>query len=177
MKSSGVSISVIITAILLFCGTSCVKIDEYPIEPKIEYESFGKIFNPYLGAYDRGIFKISFTDGDGDIGLSSSDTEHPYKYNFYITYYEIQNGDTVQVIFTWDNNVTDTIPPDTLTHNARIPYLLREGVSKSIKGEIEDTLQIYNFNSGYDTIMFEAYIVDRALHKSNTVTTPLIIRK
>jgi len=73
-------------------------------------------------------------------------------------------------------NISDSTY-DTIYHNARIPVLTPDGSNKSIKGEIEDTLFIYNYESEFDTIMFEAYIVDRALHKSNTIETPIIIRK
>ena len=43
------------------------------------------------------------------------------------------------------------------------------------KGEIEIEVFINNAFSDYDTIRFDAYIVDRALHKSNTIQTPEII--
>lgn len=158
--------------LLIIAGVvySCKKTEEYPVIPAIKYENFIKLYNS-----DRGVFKISFTDGDGDIGLTQNDTLPPYEYNLFITYYEIQYGDTVEVILTKYNHETGQY--DTLTFNGRIPMLTPEGSNKSIKGEIEDTLFIYNYSSDFDTIMFDAYIVDRALNKSNIIQTPLIIRK
>ncbi|MCD4791393.1 MAG: hypothetical protein K8R37_15470 [Bacteroidales bacterium] len=158
--------------LLIIAGVfySCKKMEEYPVIPAIEYENFIKLYNS-----DRGVFKISFTDGDGDIGLTQNDTLPPYEYNLFITYYEIHYGDTVEVILTKYNHETGQY--DTLTFNGRIPMLTPEGSNKSIKGEIEDTLFIYNYSSDFDTIMFDAYIVDRALNKSNIIQTPLIIRK
>ena len=154
---------------------SCEKKEEYPIIPKIKFENFLKIYNPDLGIFERGVLKISFTDGDGDIGLYQWDTVAPYDYNFFITYYEIQNGDTVEVFITKYNEQTGE--DDTLNFHARIPILTPGGSNKSIKGEIEDTLFIYNYNSSFDTIMYKAYIKDRALHESNSILTPLIVRR
>jgi len=154
---------------------ACRKAETYPIIPEIKFESYLRLYNPTLNVYDRGVLKISFTDGDGDIGLRQDQTAPPYDYNFFIDYFEIQYGDTVQVFPTIIDPGTGEI--DTLTFNQRIPYLTPLGSIKSIEGDIEDTLQAYNFNSTFDTIMFTAYIVDRALHKSNTIITPLIVRK
>jgi hypothetical protein len=154
---------------------ACKKAETYPIIPEIKFESYLRLYNPTLNAFDRGVLKISFTDGDGDIGLRQDQTAFPYDYNFYISYFEIQNGDTVRVYPTITDPGTGEV--DTLTFDQRIPYLTPLGTIKSIQGEIEDTLQAYNFNSTFDTIMFKAYIVDRALHESNTITTPLIIRR
>jgi hypothetical protein len=150
---------------------SCTKEEQFPIVPEIKYESFIRLFNPNSGLFERGVLTISFTDGDGDIGLRPSDTVPPYDYNLFIDYFEIQNGDTVKVA------IIDPISLDTITFNQRIPILTPGGSNKSIKGEIEDTLFIYNYSSPFDTIMFELYIVDRALHQSNVIQTPLILRK
>ncbi|MBM3436367.1 MAG: hypothetical protein FJY07_09165 [Bacteroidetes bacterium] len=133
--------------------------------PEIKFESLLKIYNPATMVYDRGVLKISFKDGDGDIGLTESDVLPPYDYNFFISYFEMQYGDTVRVIVSDSNEF-----------NARIPVLTPEGVNKSIKGEIEDTLFIYNYQSDFDTVKFDAYILDRALHKSNVITTGWFIR-
>jgi hypothetical protein len=155
--------------------TSCNKGDEYPDEPLIEFMSFSKVYNSTTGIYDRGVLKLSFTDGDGNIGLTDSDTIYPYDYNLYITYFEVQNGDTVKVPLVYWDNVLQRY--DTLSHNARIPMLTPAGQEKAIKGEIEDILDIYNFQSSFDTLLFEIYVVDRSLNKSNVIITPRIVRK
>jgi hypothetical protein len=161
----------ILFTILVFTAISCGKEEDFPVVPEIKYESFLRLYNPNSGLFERGVLTISFTDGDGDIGLRPRDTVPPYDYNFFIDYYEIQFGDTVKV------DIIDPISLDTLTFNQRIPMLTPGGANKSIKGEIEDTLFIYNYSSPFDTIMFEMYIVDRALHQSNVIQTPLILRK
>ena len=151
----------------LLIGTlySCNNEEEYPIIPEIEYEGFTKLWNPNTMIYERGVLKISFKDGDGDIGLKNSETEPPYDYNLFVKYYEYQNGDTVRVVIADSNEF-----------NARIPMLTPQGSNKAIKGDIEDTLFMYNYLADFDTIMFDVYLVDRALHKSNTVSTGWFLR-
>jgi len=156
--------------LLVIFITSCIKVEEYPIVPEIKFEDFVLLQNIQTGEIERGVLKISFKDGDGDIGLKQTETEPPYDYNLFVTYFEIQNGDTVEVV------ITDPETGDTATFNARIPILTPKGNNKSIKGEIEDTLFINNPFSDFDTIMYEVYLVDRALHKSNIIQTPLILR-
>lgn len=167
--------------ILFILGVmSCKKVEKFPIVPHIEFLGFEKIYNPDLEIYDRGVISFSFEDGDGDIGLNSGDTFPPfnadseYHYNLIITYYEMQNGELNEVPILWYNPQTEKY--DTLSLSARIPDLTPQGINKAISGEVYDTLFIYNFNSDFDTIKFEAYIFDRALHPSNIIATPLIER-
>ena len=58
--------------------------------------------------------------------------------------------------------------PSTL--NMRIPRL-SDNTPESISGEIYLDLYANNPFSPFDTIRYELYIVDRALHHSNTITT------
>jgi hypothetical protein len=153
---------------------ACRKKDVYPVEPEIKFENFITIYNYGQSYPERGVLVFSFTDGDGDIGLFQDDTIPPYDYNLFISYFEIQNGDTIEVFLTQTDPATGDV--DTLNFNGRIPILTPFGSNKSISGEVEDTIFIHNPASPFDTIMFKAYIVDRALHHSNTITTPLIVR-
>ena len=146
--------------------SSCIKKEEYPFVTHIEYVDFTKIQNS-LGIDEKGILKISFTDGDGDIGLAPGDTFGPfsrdsaYYYNFFIKYFEKQKGIIKEIELPFPNN-------------SRIPFLTPSGKNKALKGDIEITLFINNPLTTYDTILFQAYIVDRALHKSNVISTPEI---
>ncbi len=149
--------------------TSCIKEDQYPIEPVIQYQGFGVMSD--INNHDSlGQLTISYTDGDGDIGLYDYDTIEPYKYNFYMKFMYMKNG-----------QMTELIPSDTnLGFNARIPILTPAGKNKNIKGEISIDLELYYawplLES--DTIGFEVFIKDRAQHISNIIQTPLfIIRK
>ena len=169
---------VLLFSILL---TACTKRTSYSEIPEISYDSFIILYNPDLGVYDRGVFKVSYTDGDGDIGLAQGDTFPPYNpesryyYNFIITYFEMQEGVQVEVPLLSYN--PDTQEYDTVSLSARIPVLTPDARNKAIKGTIEDTIFIYNFNSDYDTVRFSVVLVDRALHESNEVFTPWIVRE
>ena len=157
----------ILSLLLFLLFSSCLKREEYPIEPHIEYKNFVKYVNN-AGIEDKGTLIFSFTDGDGDIGLTAGDTLSPYNkdgdyyYNLYIFYKEMQHGFLTQI----------DLP---MPFHTRLPVITPSGHNKAIKGEMEVKLDIYNPLSIYDTICFDFYIVDRALHVSNTVSTPLIV--
>jgi hypothetical protein len=156
--------------IALFAGlliasalSSCIKQEMYPVEPVITYDGFGVLQD--INHHDSlGQISISYTDGDGDIGLYDSDTVEPYKYNFYLKFFYVKNQQLVELI-----------PTDTsLGFNARIPILTPAGKNKNIKGQISMNLELYYAWPllGSDTIAFEVYIKDRALHSSNVIQTP-----
>ncbi|MDD3875203.1 MAG: hypothetical protein PHT69_01130 [Bacteroidales bacterium] len=159
----------IFLVLLLIAFSACLKREEYPIVPHIEYVSFTKIANEN-GIDVKGQLMFSFTDGDGDIGLATGDTLPPYQrggdyyYNFFIFYNEVQNGQIVRIELPQPFHV-------------RLPVITPTGNNKAIKGEIEIELDIFNPVSLYDTILFDFYIVDRALNESNTVRTPQIVVK
>lgn len=156
----------IIAATLIILLPSCKKNDQYPEIPEIAFQSFTLAFDTN-NIPRKGYLTISFTDGDGDLGLHPGDTLSPYQkggdyyYNYVIDYYEKQNGTYVLVPLS---------PP----YSARIPYLTPDDPNKAIKGIIVDTLQM-NPYPVHDTIKLKFFIYDRALHKSNVDSTPPII--
>lgn len=159
---------------------SCKKFETFPIEPVIVYDDFVLLLNTQSGITERGVIKFTYTDGDGDLGLASSDTIFPfhpsgdYYYNMIIRYFERQNGEFVEVpILAWNN---ETQQYDTLTFNSRFPVLTPNSGNMNIKGLFQDTVFVYNPLSEYDTIMFKVSIYDRALHKSNEIETAPIVR-
>ncbi len=149
--------------------TGCLKQESFSDVPEIGFQGFYGIYD--TGHYpQKGVLVISFQDGNGDIGLNDSynyppfDSGSPYYYNFIINYYEKQNGQFV---------IVEPFFP----LNARIPVLNPLYPGKPIKGTIADTLFL-NPVPQHDTIRLEAYIYDRALNKSNVITTPeLILRR
>jgi len=159
---------------------SCRKFEEFPIEPVIQYENFLLEYNPETGKTERGVLMFSYTDGDGDLGLGPNELYAPfnpgskYYYNLIISYYEKQNGTFIEVpLLSWN---ADSAYYDTLTFNSRFPRLLKDVEDQPIQGQFSDTLFIFNPLSDYDTIKFSAYIIDRALHESNVIETPEIVR-
>lgn len=156
------SISKIPVILILSClGSlfySCKKSSKYPDEPEIAFRAFEK-----FGA-DSAHLIISFTDGDGDIGLSQGDTTEPYLFNFFTSYFQRINGKLVEKKLA-------------IPLNFRIPILNSSKKSKSLEGDIVITfLKPYYFpTSTKDTILYEVYIKDRALNESNRVRTDEII--
>lgn len=155
----------VITAVFL---NACVEKEQYPLKPVIKYVGF-LTDTTKLGYDSLGYVLISFTDGDGDIGLDSTDTSEPYLYNYYFTFKQMKNG-VLQAVELPDTNIN---------FNSRIPYLTPTGNNKNISGEIMRTLELYlawPFLSS-DTIGFEVFIKDRALNISNVVESPLYVIK
>ena len=168
-----------ITVVFVILGTflisSCLKPEEFADEPKIEFVSFEAQEN------SSGIFVISFTDGDGDIGLDIEDTLTPfepnsyYYYNVYFDYYEIVDGDTVRG--TSDPNNFPTADPISLAF--RVENITPIGQNKALKGEIKTTLEPRYYNLGAtsnDSILYKIVLIDRALNISNELITPIITR-
>ena len=147
---------------------SCIKEENYPDIPLIGYDGFQLVFPNDTAPYaTTGILSITFQDGTGDIGLRSRDTLPPYNkggdyyYNYVIRYFEKRDTGYTEVILD---------PP----YSARLPMLNMGYDSKPIKGLIVDTLAL-DPSPDYDTVRFEMFIYDQALHKSNVVTTPDIV--
>jgi hypothetical protein len=157
---------------ILFAGaillvlSGCMKKQSFSDIPQISFMSMELLFDT-AQVVRTGILTISYQDGNGDIGLSPADTFSPYQrngpyyYNYVINYFEKQNGVFQQV---------DLAIPFSL----RIPVLTPNDPNKAIKGYITDSMDLYP-PPLHDTIKFEAFIYDRALNKSNTITTPEII--
>jgi len=112
-----------------------------------------------------GELVFDFVDGDGDIGLPQPDSisTDTTNYNLFFTLYEKLDGEFLKVYLATPLKY-------------RIPFIEMEGQNKTLKGEIKVELSYYLIHGRleYDTIMYEFYLIDRALHKSNVETTPEI---
>lgn len=168
-------IAVVFLLSQLILISSCLKVETYPNEPEITYKSF-EVFE------DSAIVTISFTDGDGDIGLGNGDTlgdfaPGSYFYsNAYLEYYELMNGEWVKG--TADPGGNNFPTADTIVFTNRLPNITPTGQNKALKGDIKLTLEpnYYNPFSNYnDTIKYRIVIIDRALNISNAVDTENII--
>lgn len=167
-KSAKTAFCILSAAILALAFPSCMKKESYPIVPQIEFAGYYNIFYDSSKIARKGVLTISFTDGDGDLGLHDYDlyppfdSLSPYFYNYFIDQYLKING-----AFVLDTSLVTPL-------RYRIPYLTPDDPNKAIKGIIVDTLPL-NPKPVHDTIKFSMYIYDRALHKSNVVFTPEII--
>ena len=83
-------ISLIFLIPLFAALTGCIKEEQYPIEPKIEFGGF-TVVRDITGKDSVGVLTISYTDGNGDIGLYDYDTVEPFKYNYYLRFMQFHN--------------------------------------------------------------------------------------
>ncbi len=146
-------------AALFLMMLGCIKPPDYPIEPVIELLgiSADKMTQSQFNE-DSVLVVFSFTDGDGDIGSKDS-------LNIFVT--DLR-----------DNFVSDRF---------RIPLIDELGANNGISGEV--TLTLYTTCCTYpdgappcqpsdefptNTLLYEIYMVDRAGHRSNTISIPPI---
>lgn len=171
MKKFFVIYFLVISLLMLF---SCSKEKNYSTIPFIEYK--GIDYNPLSS---EAFLKISFQDGDGDLGLYTWQNQPPfdtgsiYHYNYYVHIFEKING--IFVPFKIFNNITQQY--DTIVFKYRIPYIEPVSMNRSIKGEFHTKMDLglmLPFLHS-DTLKFEMYIYDRKLHKSNLASSPELL--
>ncbi len=162
---------IMIPATLLLAG--CPTPSVLPDIPRVEYKSFILTEKPndLVPNLLTGELVFDFEDGDGDIGFEAGYFAPPdtstqpdsTKYNLFLTLHEKVDGKYRRI----DTSELESKP------FYRIPPLDREGQNKTLKGEIK--VDIEYFTIPCDTLRYSFYIMDRALHRSNTDTTEEIV--
>lgn len=147
--------------LLYFSFIACNKLETYDDRPIITQSSYSLLQND-AGVDTSLVLKFTFTDGDGNVGLSTKDTIAPYDANVMIDYYEKIDG-----VFT---KITIPGSTDTLNFNSRIKEF---GSGNPTKAEVDVKVNISVVLA--DTVKFDYYILDKDLNKSNTVTTGTIV--
>ena len=154
----------LILALLLATGISfhsCTKDPNFSDVPEIDFISFSKMEMVQNSLNTDSLFlKISFKDGDGDLGLANS---------------------TLETIVLTDNRTGETFD------RFRLPEIPPVGAQNGIEGEI--TLKVFTtcciFPDGtppclnppdYPTnqMNFDIYMMDAAGNMSNVITTEFI---
>ena len=141
----------------------CLKTEEFPTTPAIQFKSF-----EFFG--DSASLIISFTDGDGDIGLDDSDNAPPfdtgsaYYNNFFLEHSEKVDG--VWQPVTFEEPI-----------HYRIPRITPTGQNKTLEGEIAVAIDPFPLfiTGNSDTVRYTIELVDRALNRSNIASTGTII--
>lgn len=161
---------------ILFIGaaivSSCKKnAEEYSPIPALEFKSF-KAYDKYTA-----FMVLKFVDGDGDIGLKTSDTtgiydkNSPYYYNLYMkVFYKAADGSFKDTAL-YDIQ-TNTI--DTGLYKQRIQFVEKTTKENYLKGEFEIDMNGYRQLAIHKTIKYKIYFYDRAQNKSNVLETPEI---
>ena len=136
---------------MLFANlVACKKDNNFPDEPEIEVRDF------YKQSSDIAIWKIGFTDGDGDIGVRNAADRD----NFIVTIFSIVDGNAIE--------------RDGQAY--RIPVVENIRTAAGIEGEFvfqieTDLLRLDSIP--IDSAFYQAYVVDRSGNESNTVETPI----
>src|SRR5688572_1670836 len=73
---------------------ACFDHPEYPIVPEIAFEDISFREAKAVGERDALTLTISFRDGDGNLGLSSTDIEPPFHD---VNYYLANDGDIIEL--------------------------------------------------------------------------------
>lgn len=135
---------------LFFLFFGCEDKIEFPAEPVIE------ILNITPAAAqqytDPVIITIKYEDGDGDLG---------------------ENNDQVKNCFVTDNRIG-------ITYEYRIKQLAPSGANIPISGNLNIDIggQVLTDSSTQQNATYTLFVVDRAGHQSNSITTsPITIRR
>lgn len=162
-------------AIFLLIATlsGCIKAPEYPVEPIIEFKSVSSSY-VYSGRTDT--ITVSFTDGDGDIGVTPSDGDT-------CNLCSLKYGDSTCLHLS-GFNVFIIDSRDTCIGTYASANIETSGKYKALSGEISiitaiDSKKCFatpDPNCPLDTAVYSVIVRDRAGHLSNIVqTTPIVV--
>jgi hypothetical protein len=155
------------------CTAACTKETSKNPLPTLTYNSYS-VLQDSAGKDNLILVNLSYTDGDGNIGLEEYQTQYPFgdndpfHNNLFIYYYVEQGG-----VF---KKVSNPLSPsnDTINFHERIGNLTPTGKSKWIYGDLQLKIPANPFNIDPSKVKFECQLVDRDLNKSNLVATPVV---
>jgi hypothetical protein len=154
-----------IISVVILAACSCRKIEKLSPIPHIEFRSFSVFdsIDPLGNFVKGGRLKFYFEDGDGDLGLKSSETELSDTIDLFFDSFRKISGSMV--------HITDSTDP-VIAYKYTIPYMERQGVNKILKGIISVSfLYLYYEPRDSDIIRYDFHIKDRAENMSDTVST------
>ena len=173
--------------LVIIAFASCRKLETYPPEPIITFES--GVFKMGVDTLNNEVLyfisTIHFTDGDGNIGsLYNGEVLRPCDisntHDYYMNLYEKINGKFEKRNFEENyqcvNSVTgikDSLTADNIGLDVFLNYLEGRGQSKSLVGEIENKIVVRGLKS--DTVKYDIQLCDRDNNYSNIVESPIYI--
>jgi len=167
---SKISIPVLFLIYLFFAG--CQNIPVYPEKPSI---SFGSVFFRDESPTDFIYLTLNFKDGDGDLGLSSTDIlNSPFTELIDSSGIQIRNPNRFNifpVLYRKEGNEYLAVPGGGF--DGIFPRLRSTEEKGPIEGSILYKLPSINFFGEDSSIAkIKVFIQDRALNKSNVIETP-----
>lgn len=154
--------------------TSCREIVVYPDEPVVEFKEIS--IRDTTDVLDNPVKLVTITfqliDGNGDVGLDSTQIEGPFDpdsafhFNLIINEYHPVNGSLVPV------------PLPGGLKKYRIPDLTPSGQNKTLKADVSVKIE-YPYSQAqplpHSELQYLFYVYDRALNPSNRDTTDPVI--
>lgn len=173
---------------LLF--SACESAPDYSVEPVIEFKSIKAERGSTGGGTEANLVTVTikYKDGDGDLGLSAEDRQNaPFKDTTPSGGNEYYNNYHITMYWATPTGNFQPYPvTQSLNYNGAFERLLTgDAKPQPIRGEInytpggrEASLPILDpeFAPG-NRLKFDIYIYDRALHKSNVITTDEVVLK
>lgn len=157
---------------LVFFLSGCITIPEYPVVPQITFNNVYFSDEPQI---DYIYLSINYKDGDGDLGLNSSDLlVPPFTETIDSAGVQVRNPNHYNIFPVLLRKVGESYVPVTVANYDGIFPRLKEGNTKGpIDGTIQYRLGSFNFFGEDSSVAkIRVYIQDRALNKSNVIETP-----
>lgn len=144
-------------ALGLLAAAGCKPEPVFPVEPVLTFKEYIQTDNS-----DSLQVVFSFTDGDGDIGVSQAARDSNMVLTLYVR-------DAAGNYIPQDD--ISTVAIDSIYYNYRIPQLVAS--QKGVEGDVY--LTVNKAFISRDTICFNAFLLDQAQHKSALVKTPPVL--
>lgn len=162
----------------LFFLTGCFSEPDYPDTPQIEFVSLQNLQSKSRANTDSVVITLFFQDGDGDLGLTSTDTLPPFsdrnpdgtvnlfRHNFFADVERLnENGEFEPIIFASQN----------FNLNSRFPVLNTLDKETALEGELRYSLNLFSTSFSPvqqgDILRYRISIADRNLNVSNVIVT------
>lgn len=165
-------ILLIISVALILSGLSSCTPDKNTTTNSPVIELLDVVVYPYPNQDGDSLIEIgiAYSDINGDIGLSDSDTLGDFAYggkafyNLFVDYFVKESGN-------WIKPVSPFNPLDTMDFNERLPNLTPTGNNKYLSGNMRLFIPVAPLGLTPDTVKFKITMWDRELNPSNSIET------
>lgn len=170
--------SILFLFVGLFFLTGCFSEPNYPSTPQIEFVSLKNVESKARTNTDSVVITLFFKDGDGDLGLTSTDTFPPFtdrnsdgsvnrfRNNFFAEVQRLnESGEFEPIVFASQNFNLDS----------RFPVLNTLDKETALEGDLRYSLTLFvtSFSpiKKGDILRYKISIADRKLNESNFILT------
>ncbi len=175
--------SLLFLVVGLFFLTSCFSEPDYPETPQIEFVRLQNLESRARANTDSVIITLFFRDGDGDLGLTSTDTLSPFsERNSDGSINRFRNNFFAEVQRLNDNGEFEPVPfaSENFNLDSRFPILNTLEKPTALEGDLRYSINVISTSFSPvkkgDVLRYKISIADRNLNESNIiVTTPMTV--